>query len=47
MIRHIRLVCETVFSHFTDLSTERFFDEMSKEFFVWHQTKYKIQMNYE
>ncbi len=38
MIRHIRLICEKVFSHFlTNLSTKRFFGEMSKEFFIWHQ----------
>ncbi len=30
-----------------DLSIEWFFDETSKEFFTWRQTKYKIQTNYE
>ncbi len=36
MIRHIRLICEKVFLHFvTDLSSEQFFDKMSKEFFIW------------
>ncbi len=35
-------------SHFlADLWTKWFFDEMSKEFFVWREKSVKIQMNYE
>ncbi len=49
MICRIHLVCETVLSLFcsvTDLSTEQFFDEMSKEFFMWCEKSVEIQTNY-
>ncbi len=48
MIPHIHLVRETVFSHFiTNFSTEWFFDETSKEFFVLHEKSIEIQTKYE
>ncbi len=35
----IRLVPETIFSHFTkDFSIEQFFDELSKGYFMWHRS---------